>query len=84
MPTSEDFRNLDPKYFEDAEEVGPVVGPMPPSMMSQEETEEHIEAEFNRREERMKLKLSGVDVDGENKLQREEWMTELPSLRQVI
>ena len=61
---------------------GPVIGPLPPSQLA-DQSEAFILAEFNRREERMKLKLSGVDVDGENKLEREEWMTELPSLRQV-
>ena len=58
------------------------MGPLPPSF-NEEESEERILAEFERREERMKLKLSGVDVDGEHKLEREEWMTELPGLRQV-
>lgn len=67
---------------EDSSSDEEIVGPLPPSMMSQAQSEEHILAEFNRREERMKLKLSGVDVDGEHKLEREEWMTELPSLRQ--
>lgn len=65
----------------DSDDDEPMVGPMPPGYQSQEQSEEHILAEFNRREERMKLKLSGVDVDGERKLEREEWMTELPSLR---
>lgn len=59
-----------------------VIGPLPPIATTAEEEEDRILAEFERREERMKLKLSGVDVDGEHKIEREEWMTELPSLRQ--
>ena len=60
-----------------------VIGPLPPTTNTAEEEEDRILAEFERREERMRLKLSGVDVDGERKIEREEWMTELPSLRQV-
>lgn len=70
------------QYSESSESEEEMVGPMPPSQMTEEEQTRFVLDEFQRREERMKLKLSGVDVDGEHKLEREEWMTELPNLRQ--
>ena len=61
--------------------VGPTVGPMPPAFNDEDE-EDRIMSEFERREERMKQKLSGNDPDAKP-VEREEWMTELPSIRTV-
>ena len=61
--------------------MGPTVGPMPPTQNDEDE-EDRIMSEFERREERMKQKLSGNDPDAKP-IEREEWMTELPSIRTV-
>jgi len=73
------YNENDSDSEETAPMVGPTVGPMPPTQNDEDE-EDRIMSEFERREERMKQKLSGNDPDAKP-IEREEWMTELPSIR---
>uniref|UniRef100_T1IVH1 DUF3752 domain-containing protein n=1 Tax=Strigamia maritima TaxID=126957 RepID=T1IVH1_STRMM len=61
---------------ENSSDEDDVIGPMPTTSNDDAGTS-RIEAEFEKRADRMKKKLSGIEINKETK--RDEWMTQLPA-----
>jgi len=69
-----------PKHVSDDDE--PLIGPLPPSAEDQISPSQEIIKQIEKRSKQMKDKLNGLNAP--KKLEREEWMLELPSATQAF